>query len=725
MKKYLTAMLSFVILVVGCFMLTACGEVKLLKAYVEDGTIKTTLTVNETLDTSNVVAHFEFSNKTKVEVAANNLTFSNVDTSTTGEKTLTITYGKYSFNITITVVESGEVVEKIDSFSSDLLVDFNTNRGVSSTEQNGFKLNNKPLYVGDDNAFNFRINAKVRDNNFDLVPATVVNTTIKVELKDGETYTELTGADLEAKVSINDQTNELDFTQAAVGSVFRVTVTAVNYNTAMFDNAPSFTTELKVVDGWNVYNAKDLSLFDNGNRRNKEWAINAWAAKKQANNLAGVTTNGIILQDTINVTKNDIPQEFFYDANHGINPAASNLPIEGSLKDGYELNIYERNTTEPFNFYGNYFQVDASKLPRAVVGVDDLDKGIIVSENAGEGRAITMHTTLFAIDSVEQSKHNATFSDVSLLGNGKRTDDVTYSGGILMLKTYETNVTADNIIFNDFFIGYFPIESGKHGVSTLKNSKGYNCYSSILYAYGAHEFNVINCDLIGAGGPVIVAEHNKSSSSNGDYNPSTGEGGEPAHINFVGGKLESYITGNEPWFATYHAETQIAQIKALNDVFFGANNIVGAPYHDEAAQASLLKNQNQVPMLNAIAFYKLAGSFDFAKYQPLKGYIRLFDNETDYNAYYNNNDATKTFGLEYDKANYAAASIPTSLSAIAGNYQTPVFESVKGGFIFPTSADFSTNQNTCAMGLKYYSGSHVNFYLPNGMGAVLGLHHNA
>ena len=164
MKKFLSLVFGL-IMCLGCgIALAACGKVTLKSITIDSGLNRSVL-VGEELDTSNVVATVKWSDGKTATITSADLEFGEIDTTTPGTKDLTITYTKeaYTFVVKIKVGATDAEVESIIRMESKLLTQYNANVGVSQAEKTGFKDDEdktaKRIYVGDDNAFNFRIAA--------------------------------------------------------------------------------------------------------------------------------------------------------------------------------------------------------------------------------------------------------------------------------------------------------------------------------------------------------------------------------------------------------------------------------------------------------------------------------------------------------------------------------------------------------------------------------------
>lgn len=765
MKKIATYFMAFVFCLITVVTLTACGKPKITSAYIKSGTLPTTIVKDEELDTSKAVAVVEYSDDTVVEVASADLTFGTIDTSTVGTKQLEVTYEKFTFKVTIKVVATEADVNVITSFSSDLLTEFRANSSAKTSSQEEFYVLNKTHLVGDDNALDFRINAKGVDGSGDIVEnLTKVRTTIKIEQVGGTEstpiYTELNEDEVLSIATLDTENSTIDFKETAIGNTYRITVSAVNYDPTYFDaqNPASFTGVFKVVDGYNVYDAKDLSLFDNKN------TDNGWTALKQAwfgDNWQSLSPNSLILQASINVEDKYVPAKNFYtqaevDALSTELKNKTNQTIVGSLKDtaNNEQGIYVRQILddETFNVYGNYFDINCSEvkdssgnvistgLSRSVLDSDD--KGVVIGKSPSY---ISSHTPLLRFVGAkmsgtskvnvdcgagETSLGQANVYDVYFIGNGERSSNPLASGGIILSKSRGVSFTADNTIQKNFYIGYFTeygynlsndglngteeeylINEGnpyKNVKAKFLNSKGYNNYNSLFYFWGTPNVYLEHCEYIGAGGPVIIADH-----VDGHGYQATGEGGFATNINVVDCNLESLVTGEEPWFATYGATPYVKQLTAID------------PVYNQAGRTFLTQNEEGTPgFMNMIVIFKYGAKEFSTTGEITRGSLNIFNNIEDYNSYKVNGvlaDGSAYYGynktMSYDDSdpkNYVYnAKVPKdNLSNANKTGEFGRFESsATGDAVVVTSSPSVT-------GAGFAQGDYLNVYLSNGFGTM-------
>ena len=707
MKKVQKTLLVISFIFLSVLALTACNEAdKIKSAIVKSGTLETTIIKGETLDTSNVIAVVTYKNGEIEEVPASQLTFGAVDTSNVGNVTLKITYKDYSFNVTISVVATEADVNSIISLESQLLTDYNSNKSEQSNEQEQFMDGNQPLYVGDDNAFNFRIKASGIDPKGELVSnLEKVRTIVTVELKNADnTYTILSGDALTNMVSIDTENTTLDFTEQALGKEFRVTVKAANADEGYEENATKFTTNLVVVDAYNVYTAKELSVYDNFK--------SGWAEIKAELGLTDVNVNGIVLQNDVLITKDDVRQDLFWTKdtpNYSTVQAKTDLTLEGTPIDDGGTGIYHRTIKdgEEFNFYGNYFSVNLSAFPKMIAEGKNGSSVVQVGDNA---EYMTAHLCVFYTtnnsSSKIQSPTQVNWENLYFIGNGELNADPLNSGAILLMKNTEVNFNAYNTVMHNFYIGYFmqlgDVNNEFDGEYVIDSCKGYNSYQCLFYSWGAEHLVIKNSEFKNAGGPAIIVDHCNMQNNN----PETGN---PSRVDIVNSNIESKVTGKEPWFTVYGATEIVGQLTQAEMLYDGTAGLpdtgktIFAGYADE--------NGKPVGQLNLICAMK-SGEAQGLTASRIKGYVRVFNTEDDYNRYYEG-DTTVTYGLDMEKED----SLITKAMSNGVNY---LESNGNGGYI---NSGFAENHDSSFMqGKSYADGDYLNIYTYLGMGAMIGLY---
>ena len=709
LNRVIISMFIFICLhfsVVGC-------SPKVVDIVVKNDTYQSVIVKNTQFDVQNINAIIKYSDDSVKIVSADELVFGDIDTTTTGIKELSVSYDGYTVILFIKVVESDADITTISMFESGVVKDFNSNISNENSVDKPYNFfNSSNIYtIGDDNPFNFRINAKGIDLNDNLI-SDVKKFRISAKLEsvkqinDTLEYSNLSDEEINKIVEIDTINHTFDFSENAINNLYRITVSAVNFDSNYFDEAPSFSIVTRIVDGYNVFNATDLSILDNSNSV-------GWQNLKTEQQLAlSNSINGVVLHNNIEIFDSDIPSDLFYTETEAsaIGSGVTTEKIVGSMKDNSKLQVYHRilKENQTFNFEGNYYQINFSKLSKIVVETGS-ENGIKINSNGEE--SITAHTCLIRVtpNNTYNNYPNFNMNNVSFLGNGARSNKAINSGGIILLKAKGINFYSNNNIYQDTFIGFFFENYGDSSevdksYFEINKTKGYNCYSSLLYMYGAKNVKIIDSELIGAGGPVMIVDHYNNDDK-------LGTGGFPSNVDVINSNLESFVSGLEPWFATYGATALIPSIKAANAVYFSVP--------EEIRPTFLVNTNGQSDMINMICVMK-SSSAEGLTTSRIKGKVTLFDSLSDYEK--QQEDGDYSYGLNFysDLSDKAMASLVGAVNGTDGSGNPTIdmsktsnyFQSNKTGGYVSTSGDSSG---------EFYNGDYVNIYLFNGMGTIFQL----
>lgn len=694
-------------------------------------------------------------------VVYNNVQVSPIDVSVANvTKTLSVVYNSKTYTKEIRVVEYNVL-----GFSAPTFVTQYNGRkqnqydSTESTGVKGFNTTEEKYVVGDDNAFVFNpvVQVKYGNNTTGLKEDAVLKATTKI-WQDGVGFVETTNAEY---ISFNGVTHEFTFGSEAKNQRFRVEV-------SLDDTRYSFVTsfEFDVVDGYNVYNAKQLSILDNKNGGNK------WSNFLGAEYL-GQTLNpaSIVIHGNITITKDDIPTIHFYqesDVNtgdldygwytefeNGEDPNPEDLygqdKVIGSLKDtegsdeeGYRF-IYSRDVANgtSFTLHGNFFTLDLSKMP------------LVVRENGeinSTGHGVDSHVATFALwgDFSSKVTGSAEVRNIRWYGNAKKDNTDTNSGGVIGVKASSVNATFYNNLAEAFYIPYFfetPEENCEDIVMNLTKSNAYDSYNTLLYVWSVSRLNIDDCKLIGAGGPVMICDHVKHEND--------GSGGYTSNV-FVDTKgmgtsvLESWVAGTEGWFGLYEGSGALAQqIKAFS-----------ALYQTSEYGKTLIRefDDREGQFINIVAVYK-SGSIEGLSdcvihgqmvFEGAEHNLKLTDNENLMYiasqvglldaALYQSQDKIQALMTNYGLSQEQAVAqlmaneefIATVTGYVKGFASQGVFMvtdtgsvgfpgldmTVNSGWYLDASVNFNGKPNVSST----QSGSKMYVYLPNGMAAVLGFY---
>lgn len=479
------------------------------------------------------------------------------------------------------------------------ITDSLSNKEEKTNKQEEFVNRKKPYYVGDDNAFNVRpivhYAVSVNDKKFPVAKDdTIFN--ISLEIKNGNEYTKVEDT-TQYLDNVDTTTCDLDFNEQAIGKTFKISVVPTDAPSEKI-NQFTKTLEVVVVDGFNVYNAKELGYFNNNLTTTKD----AWSNFMTENNLNYQgEIKSLVLQNNISITKDDIPSYFMYSAEDlkGQGTAIINKYV-GSLKDQYE-GIYHRNfqdKDETFSLYGNYFTLDARELPLVK---KQSDKGF----EAGDKSEVISHVALFKTRNINEDdkKYIFNISDLTVIGNASRQEDTSLGGGIIFHKGGHMVTNFNNMISRCWFITNFA--EYKKAKYTINDSKEYDNFNSFIYNWGGN-VEINNSEMTGAGGPIIIQDH---------VNPNK----EDTHIGksiINNSKLENWVAGTEGWFNLFTGASALAlQVKGMDQLF----NFFGGK--------TFLKNDDSAVKFNLICVNKSGGDAGLSIGQKISGSIS-FDNKT-------------------------------------------------------------------------------------------------
>ena len=629
MKKFIALILSVFMsftLFSGCKKQNDDEKLTFKSLTLDQTSVKTEYIVGDTVDFSGIKVKVEYS----VSSYDKNLTFADLTlsydqdlTETDGSKTVTFKYvdvalenvvREGSFTVKVYKSELDKNEYTITAYTAPAVVTERNNviskagtASYGSAEFAGqfYADGDTTWYAGDDNAFKFLpvLTGMVFDEETGLPSETTISVfrsvaTISVWNETTSTYDVLTAVEGEGDdincvkyyagedllVTADTIKNEYVFNQTnniAVGKKFKISVIpASNY---VFDGTytPAII-EVKVIDAYNVYNAKELSVLDNftGDHTRQyaslgEEDVDAnWVAFKSANGITTADVKGIVLQSDIAITSNDIPESFLittqktatFTDKDDTNAVADVTITAGTklLRDGTD--VYIRETVGDFRIEGNYFTIDASAIP-------------VVPSHAVFNEGADCHygddfsnSTLFRItgkenaDETDADKINATINNVAVIGNASRNelrsevgDKPLSAGGLILVKGVHGDIAFNNVTNNSFFISYFP-ECGVstvHSIITLNKVKCYDSYQNAGFIWLNAELVINNSVLENSGGPLFILQHDPDDE---DLN------GIPKLIVDDNSKLTSLLNGGEFWFASLGAGEKVGQIQALNNV---------------------------------------------------------------------------------------------------------------------------------------------------------------
>ena len=747
MKKLSKFLVALIVTFMAAFSLTACGKNNVTRATVSG--LDLAVAKGETLDTSNVVVTAIYKNGDTKDFSGEDLTFGTISTEELGSQDLTITINPvdYSFTVQIKVVATEADVNTISQLESELIKEFKSNR-TATGEYEDFVHDDKPLRAGTQNPFHFRLKAAgvAADGETLLPDVRNVRTNVKVELKEGSSYTELTGATLTNYVAVETINAVLDFTDAAIGKTFRITVAAANADADYEESNYTFTQEVDVIKGFNVYDIDDMSVYDNFNvvgdpsiskedrgswikDSDRGWTDNHNRVKAKYGLTNFDDIDVLLLQDDIVITQSNIRQDALWDSadnDFGTLQALTDLELAGTPHNSDNRGIFHRriNIGEQFKVIGNYFAIDISQLPK-MVAYDDEDY-----INYEAGRSMTGYFSLFRTESARTandksalqfttSEHNTSieYDTVSFIGNGQMSADPRNSGSVLLMKHDEVNFKGYNTIANNFYTTYyFALGNPKNpndGQYEVRDCKAFNSFTSSIYIWGGENINLINSTFKNSGGPAILADSfawadGRANDYDGDeacdaYRV-TGQDIYPT-INVINTELVALASGQEPWYNHYGAGTAVGLMALLGNCLTGAQPFNNAPYTNTGKTiVADVKGTDNTPRINVQC--AIFGDGIITNDKPISGILNVYASEQDF---INKTSTNHSLNLKnYISEDVVSKGAPVFEWTETGSFRTSPFD---GSNFIAEGVVFSSDVMT-----QYFNALYAGLY--NGLGGA-------
>ena len=480
-----------------------------------------------------------------------------------GTATITATYSGKTATCTVSVHNFSDKYG-LEVQENTNIKDFKNN--VNSTEFRGET--EKVLNVGDDNPFVMKPTLKILDlETFDELPESVwtYDYEFKLEKWNGEAYAEVT----EEFGTFDAKNCTFDFNDAAVGNQFKLTVMPGGLSAEEeADPANSKSVEVKVKDGYNVYTENELAYFNDVNfldeNRQGNHPTNVNDAWKQFRTSHGLLENyvahGIYLQRTLQITRANMPDVFFYTAAE----TGGNDEWVGKMKDCSDIYCHY---ADGFEFNGNYFHIDTTQVPLAID-----DPGLGYTDNVS-------HSTLFKISyhgtNAERTEKEVFLGHCSYFGNGLRGEDEANSMGLIFFKIqnkiYDNNTlvkaTFDQFNIKGAVISFFSEYNETKMI--VKNSDVQEGYSNGFYLWTNGTVEIENSLFRNFGGPVFITDGDTARTVNG-FKITCDE----ATV------FDNWVSGNEPWFAHTKdggPQAAIPQIQGLNGYVQNISQAFGTP----------------------------------------------------------------------------------------------------------------------------------------------------
>lgn len=568
-----------------CLAFVSCGgEKAVTKINIYEG-LATVLDLNATPDYSAVKATVTYNDNTTKEVTGADLTFSTIDTSTPGDKTLTISYDGYSYSITIKVqgtsLDDGGNDDEVDEIGHEIMGAVLPNNLVAfGANAQRFEIKNATYKVGDANPFRFRLTLKILDDNDDEVSFVERYTsTSTVHLVEGSTQT-LVGAEY---VTVDETNNTFDFTAAAVGKTFVITTRPL-YGVEGIEAECTKSLTVEVVAGYNVTNAKELNLMTNevyegitvaGNEKQYKLAkdfLDEQYYEGFYDTYGGDVLKGLVFHCDLAPTKDDIPAYYVEYA-----------PGKIGFDDHTSIYQHQLTPTSPsFGMYGNYFTIRSTSLPYVADATSGYnDDGISSSEMFKIEASGVFMDTYEEMVNFDHSQYVATIDGLALRGSDANENNVENNElrklGLIAFKldSHTTNfyntiieghnisvvmqyqsstVNLDHCTFNNAWQGHFYVWLE----NTQQKDLGYTSETTFDFI-DPLTLNIRNSSLTKCGGPVILTQLQTSEA--GEHH------NDKCRVDITvdeASTISALLTPNDAWFQAYGKVDLATQLLALD-----------------------------------------------------------------------------------------------------------------------------------------------------------------
>ena len=604
MKKILVFLFAM-LMAVSCVLLVACAS-NVTKITIQGA--PTQVERGAEIKYEDISLKVEYDDGTEATLALddNGVTYTPVDTSTTGDKTLRVSYGGKSADATIKVVEGAvdETATILSFDNTDAYEAYLDAKADKENKESQFVKQDVLYTVGNNNGYVF-LPKTLADWNEETVTLEAVKTTYEISLKNGADYARL-DATAEKTYLSKVEDNIYYFTEAAAGKEFKLVVKLDGSYEVLSENLKTkeLVQEIRVVDGYNVYTARGLSMLDNANKNSwkeiKEKTSYAWDGGKKLSEITGVTQ--VVLHSNLTITPADLPSNYFWtegegvkengaSGNLGYTAAKNNVPkdngfdvlFDGSLKqvflgEDWELNWENKGTdnsqhglytSDGIGLSGNYLSLsyetgykvndDGTVTRTAKQGIY-----LVYGHNMNEGpkNYPDCQYSFISYRQLDDSAHNsAHIENVYFVGQTRKTENDKIPTGLQMISSNIDTVTLDNVIGQQWFCNLTldtRIRDNNSGSASVNDSKFYDSYSQMLYSFLSDGMTIRNCEMKRAGGPLIIA-HTWQPNGDGVYKD----------VNTVididdDSVLESWVTGQEMWFTVNNLPaSDVAQLLGL------------------------------------------------------------------------------------------------------------------------------------------------------------------
>ena len=541
------------------------------------------------------------------------ITVSGFDPNLVGTQSVSVSYGDATGTFSVTVND----FELVEALLPNRVTDFKPESNTNFLEHD-----NLEYVVGDDNDYVLTLVISALDSNDRDVTITNYKSKTWVYLVEGATETLLEGAALDQYVEYIDEfKNAVNFTEAAIGKTFKL---ATVPELLASDPSSIRTQTFKVVNGWNIFEAKELNIltnfsdkFLNDGTKTQLEVVNNYL-EQQGIDKPTSPIGGAILHGDMYITKDTIPAEYTIDMGDGTFTLFNKFALFAHSVDylNTETGKYE------FNFHGNYFSIFTYGVP--LINTDPTKGNVAFgTDEGGDGVNDDVSTTsLFRFDAAaayttdpntfDPSNYVFNMYNLYLMDDnpdnpaGSVEDSHRAMRGLIGMKFSHVDAKVYNIIIERYYISFFP---DRDGVKVeLNRSKLYNAWQNHIFMFGDNwvaiqngqlsvapeasydnniKLNIVDCEITACGGPVIIAQtRNKW----GDTDAICNIYSSPDVTIDDKTEIHTYVTANSAWFNAFGASAYVTQIEAINQVFnaYGHSFQVNDPDGNEGRYLNII-----------------------------------------------------------------------------------------------------------------------------------------
>ena len=544
-------LILLLLLLVTLLSLTCCIGDRAVKELVIDEGLKLEYELGETPDFSAVKATVIYNDDTTEVVGYESLVFGELDTSTPGKKTLTISYDDFIAYKSVTVKGAGydpSALSIVKVSLPDSLADFEASR-------NGFTNKSHGYVVGDDNSF--YLSLKILAISADNIPQVITSYVSESQVYIQGSEEPLEGAELALYVSIDEEKNSFDFTEVAIGKTFTI---STRPRDIAEDKISSFTKSftVTVVDGYNIYEAYELNyittnpdgfnfadVYTDETRTSLQIVDDFLRTEKNSTRPENISS--VVLHNHLTIERTDLPREFFFDKNRA----------NGFLDDIYLFDHILTEEAPRFTIHGNYFSVYTYNLPTVIAeGAnqnDGISAAVLFGFDVGFELNINYDHTRFSttINNLHIADDNSTSSD-----ENKTAESML---GLTAIRTYSHFVNLNNIRIEAFLCSLIAVtDYHTVNVTDCKFTNSWHNHVSLISSNPTQEsdeepldkstyprltLNIKNSVISKSGGPAIICQ-----TSDPEYNRNK-HSGPDVYIS-EDSTVESWVTGSEAWFTS-------------------------------------------------------------------------------------------------------------------------------------------------------------------------------